>query len=64
MQLNFKKVIKHTFPNFVERYRVLKTNFSCTSDYWANEINGMLMLADELEKYPYDKIKPKKYLKK
>ena len=27
MQLNFKKVIKHTFPNFVERYRVLKTNF-------------------------------------
>ena len=64
MQLNFKKVIKHTFPNFVERYRVLKTNFSCTLDYWENEINGMLMLADELEKYPYDKLKPKKYLKK
>ncbi len=58
---HFKKTIKHNFPNFIENYRVLKSNVNFNKKYWEEHLNKVYDSIDNLELNPYDKIRLKKY---
>ena len=59
-----KKTVKINFPNFIESYRVLRSNLTFTNKYWKTNLNKIYDSIDDLEFNPYEKVKLKKYKKK
>jgi len=56
-----KKIIKEKFPSLINKYRVWGYKIRFDKQSWDRKLEKTLNLLVDIEKNPYEKIKPKKY---